>query len=202
MRTQSPVCWAALLLLSAWTSGIAEEAPAVVDSSFVLADGSRVLQQSIEVPASRDDVWQAFTTAEGLMSWAVPFAVVDFRLGGSWETSYQPDARPGDPANIRSRIISFLPLSMLSIQAVQAPPDFPRPELLRDMFAVFRFESVDDAHTRISVSGIGYGAGPEFDELYETFRKANGWTLLRLHARFKDGPVEWDRAHPTINNKE
>jgi len=202
MGIRTKVLVAALLSIAAWIPCNADDSAVVIDSSFTQPDGSRVLQQSIDVPASREEVWHAFTTADGLMSWAVPFAVVDFRLGGSWETSYQPNARSGDPANIRSRIISFLPMTMLSLQAEQAPPDFPNPNLLKKLFSVFLFESLSDERVRITVSGIGYGPTADFDTLYENFREANRWTLLRLHERFQDGPFQWDATNPTINNRE
>ena len=38
----------------------------VRDTSYVAPDGSRVLQQSIVVPATARQVWDAFTTTEGL----------------------------------------------------------------------------------------------------------------------------------------
>ena len=180
----------------------ADAEPAVADTSFVQPNGHRVLQQSIVVPASVDDVWHAFTSADGLMSWAVPFAEVDFRLDGYWETSYQPGATPGDPANIRSRIISYLPLRMLSLKAEQAPPDFPNPELLDGLFSVFQFEVMAENRVRVTVSGVGYGPGDAFDNLYAMFRDANEWTLLRLHERFDKGPVQWDSVYPKITNKE
>ena len=201
IRRRSNLFVACLIALF-WTPRIAMADAAVEDTSFKEPDGNRVLQQSVVVAAPLEDVWQAFATADGLMSWAVPFAVVDFRLGGRWETSYRPDAKAGDPANIRPRIISYLPMKMLSLQAEQAPPGFPNPELLDGMFSVFHFEPLEDDVVRITVSGLGYGDGPEFDNLYEMFRRANEWTLRRLHERFAKGPVAWDELHPTINSKE
>ena len=192
----------ACLVVLVWAPRIVMADVAIEDTSFAEPDGNRVLQQSVVVSAPLGDVWHVFTTAEGLMSWAVPFAVVDFRLGGHWETSYRPDATAGDPANIRSRIISYLPMKMLSLQAEQAPPGFPNPELLDGMFSVFHFEPFDDDSVRITVSGLGYGTEPEFDNLYEMFQRANEWTLRRLHERFAQGPVAWDELHPTIKSEE
>jgi hypothetical protein len=67
-----------ILALVTATSAPAQE---VENTSYTAPDGSRVLQHRVVVPASLAEVWHAFTTAEGVRSWAVPFAHVDFRLG-------------------------------------------------------------------------------------------------------------------------
>ncbi len=166
----------------------------VSHDSWRAVDGSTVLVHSLEVPASVDEAWAAFTTAEGLTSWAVPFAVVDFRVGGVWESSYAPDARPGDPGNIRSRYLSFVPRRMISLQAVDAPPDFPHPEVLPDLFSVIELDSVAADRTRVTMYGVGYADTPAHDAVRAMFRDANAWSLRMLHRRFVEGPVDWESA--------
>ena len=46
----------------------------------VAEDDRQVLE--IEIDASIDQVWDAFTTTAGLKSWAAPLADVDFKIGG------------------------------------------------------------------------------------------------------------------------
>jgi uncharacterized protein YndB with AHSA1/START domain len=166
-------------------------AQTVVDGSYTAPDGSHVLRQSIEVPAGVAAVWEAFTTSAGVRSWAVPVAEVDFRLGGIWESSYRPDARIGDPANIRNRYIAFLPHRMLAIQAVQAPPGFPHPELLPELFTVIELEPLGADRTRVTISGVGYRAGEGYAVLRAHFERGNAWSLEQLSKRFTDGSVEW-----------
>ncbi|HSH44358.1 MAG TPA: SRPBCC domain-containing protein [Longimicrobiales bacterium] len=165
--------------------------PVVEDLSYTTHDGATVLVQQIHIPASRPEVWQAFTTDAGVMSWAAPFAAVDFRLGGAWESSYDPGASAGDPDNIRSRFISYVPLRMISMQAEDAPPDFPHPEILPDLFSVFEFEDAGPGRTRVTLYGVGYQDSPEHQEVLEMFRQANTWSLRMLHRRFTEGPVDW-----------
>lgn len=178
------------LALITWHSGPAGE-NAVTDTSYTAPDGTRVLEQSIVVDAEVEEVWRAFTTAEGLKTWAVPSAWVEFDIGGYWETSYDPGASFGDPDNIRSRILAYQPLRMLSIQAVQAPPAFPHPELLDSLFSVFTFEDLDGDGVRITAAGVGYAEGEGYDTLYEFFQRGNAWTLNQLEQRFRSGPVNW-----------
>jgi uncharacterized protein YndB with AHSA1/START domain len=161
-----------------------------------LEDGSRVLRQEVVVNAPIEDVWAAFTTSAGWESWAVPFARVDLRVGGIIETSYHAGAKQGDPGNIHNRILSFLPYRMLSIQAVQAPPGFAYADLLPSLHSVIEFEAVDDSHTSVMISGVGYREGEGYDALLGFFREGNAWTFERLKQRFDEGPLEWDTKPP------
>jgi uncharacterized protein YndB with AHSA1/START domain len=170
----------------------------VRDSSYRAPDGTRVLRQSISVPAGVLVVWQAFTTTDGVRSWAVPVADVDFRLGGIWESSYKRDARIGDPGNIRNRFLSFLPPRMFAMQAIQAPPSFPHADLLPEIFTVVEFEELGPSEVRVTVSMVGYKDGGGYDVLYRHFEAGNAWTLQQLRRRFEEGPKDWNAvAVPT-----
>jgi uncharacterized protein YndB with AHSA1/START domain len=169
----------------------AAAAQEVENTSYRADDDTRVLQHRITVEAPAADVWDAWTTTEGIRSWAVPVGRIDFRLGGIWESSYNLDARIGDPGNIQNRILAYLPDRMLTIQAVAAPPGFPHRELLSEIFTVIELEALDAARTRVTVSMVGYASGEGFDVLYGHFEKGNAWTLEKLRQRFVEGPVDW-----------
>lgn len=181
------------LLLCGAVSAAAEDVATYED---VLPDGSRVLCQEIVVDAPVEAVWEVLTTSAGWESWAVPFAEVDLELGGLIETSYDPDAQPGDPDNIRNRILSYLPYRMLSIQAVQAPPGFEYADLLPSLHSVIELEPAGDGKTRVAISGVGYRSGEGYDRLLEFFRQGNAWTFERLARRFREGPLEWNAEPP------
>jgi uncharacterized protein YndB with AHSA1/START domain len=188
-------------LLLAATILAADVPAAVVVSETGLPDGSRVLSHQVEIDADPAAVWDAFTTAEGWMSWAVPFAHVELRVGGLIETSYDPSAQRGDAGNIHNRILSFLPPRMLSIQAVQAPPGFPHADKLPDLHSVIEIEPAANGRTRVTISGVGYGSGPEYDALMDHFRRGNAWSLDRLRERFVTGPADWAALLPAAAEK-
>jgi uncharacterized protein YndB with AHSA1/START domain len=175
-----------LLLLSA-----ALAAQEVENSTYIAPDGTRVLRHASEVPASVAEVWEALTTTDGVRSWAVPVAEVDFRLGGIWESSYRLDGRIGDERNIRNRFISYLPLKMVSIQAVQAPPGFPHADLLPELFTVIELEELATDRTRVTISMVGYREGEGYDVLFRHFDSGNAWSLEQLRKRFAEGPIDW-----------
>jgi uncharacterized protein YndB with AHSA1/START domain len=163
----------------------------VHNTSYVYQDSVRVLQQSVTVPGSVADVWAAITTAEGLRTWAVPVAHTDLRVGGIMESSYDPKARVGDPGNIRSRYLSYVPGRMVSFQVVSATPGFRHGELLRGIHTVLELEPVDSGSTRVIETMVGYRPGPGYDTLYRHFEWGNEWSLKQLYKRFSVGPADW-----------
>ena len=88
------LCLAALL---ACTACATTSTQAIGDTSFAKADGSRTIQLSTWLPAPPSEVYRTITTPEGWMTWAVPVAFGESRVGGLMETSYNPAAKPGDP---------------------------------------------------------------------------------------------------------
>jgi uncharacterized protein YndB with AHSA1/START domain len=172
-------------------------AQAVRDESHTAADGTRVLQQSIDVPAGIAEVWAAWTTSAGFREWAAPVAAVDLRLGGSIEASYDPKTPIGAPATIRNEIVAFVPRRMLAIRNVQAPPGtaFDAATFQR-LHTVILFDPLADQRTRVTIAQPGYGTDERYDAVYRHFAWGNGWTLERLHERFVRGPVDWTRPAP------
>jgi uncharacterized protein YndB with AHSA1/START domain len=156
------------------------------------ADGTRTLLQSITVAAPAAQVWIALTTSEGWRSWAAPVAWVDFRLGGVIETSYQPNAAAGSPANIRNLVVAYLPPRMFAIRNIQAPPNtaFDVPTF-QSLHTVILVDRLDDARTRVTFAQPGYRSGEPFDTVFKHFSWGNGWTLEQLKRRFDVGPVDW-----------
>lgn len=163
----------------------------VRNTSYIYQDSIRVLQQSVVVPASVGDVWAALTTSDGLRSWAVPVAQADLRVGGIMESSYDPKARIGDPANIRSRYLSYVPQRMVSFQVVSATPGFKHGELLAGIHTVLELDAVDSTRTRVIETMVGYRPGVGYDTLYQHFEWGNDWSLKQLHRRFALGPADW-----------
>src|SRR5258706_4946492 len=60
----------------------------------------RVLRTTVEVDATPAQVWDAFTTKEGVESWMVPLAEVDFRMGETLTTNYNKSAGIGGRVSI------------------------------------------------------------------------------------------------------
>ena len=187
-----------LPLLTALIFAMPAAAGQVVDSSYKASDGTRVLRHEVMVPASTAEVYAALTTADGWRTWAVPFAVMTpaFGAGAILETSYNPNAKPGEATNIKNKVLAYIPERMFAFQAVQAPTGFKHADLLAHIFTVAELERVGAKRTRIRLSMLGYRDGQAFDELYGFFAKGNDWTMKKLSERFEKGPIDWSKAKP------
>jgi uncharacterized protein YndB with AHSA1/START domain len=183
---------AATLLISAAPARSQAPEDKAVTSVVTEADGTRTLLQSIAVAAPEAQVWTALTTSEGWRSWAAPVAWVDFRLGGVIETSYQPNAAAGSPANIRNLVVAYLPPRMFAIRNIQAPPNtaFDVPTF-QSLHTVILVDRLDNGRTRVTFAQPGYRSGEPFDTVFKHFSWGNAWTLEQLKRRFDVGPVDW-----------
>ena len=176
-----------LVLAAFWLAALASSAMAppvtIATCTRTEADGSRALCHEAVLPAPAHDIWMLFATSEGLGSWLAPVAAIDLRIGGMWETSYDANARLGDPGNIRNRILSYLPERMLSIQVANAPTGFPHAERVTQLWTVIELEPLSAAETRVRVSMLGYGEDEADDALWRMFDAGNAYTLQKLGER-------------------
>ena len=163
----------------------------VANTSYREASGERSIQLSIDVSASPHDAFTAFTTSDGFSSWAVPIAKVEFRIGGYIEASYDPNAKIGDPGNIKNAIVAYVPDRVLVIHNIQAPAEFADQELFQRTVTIIEFTALEPRRTRVTITNAGYGTGQRFDTLYRHFEWGNAYTLQALKTRFDKGPVDW-----------
>lgn len=176
-----------LVAVAALLSGgpaAAQSASQLHDTSSVEANGHRIIQLSLEIPAPPSEVWTALTTSEGWRRLGVGFASVDLRTGGIIETGYAADAVAGAPGNIRNQITAYVPGRMLAIRNVQAPPGFPHAAEFAETATVMELEPVGDGRTRLTLTATGFAPGPAFDTLYGFFLQGNGMTLEALRNSF------------------
>jgi uncharacterized protein YndB with AHSA1/START domain len=163
--------------------------PSVDDTSYTETNGDRVIRLAVEVAAPTNEVWRAFTTAEGWKSFAVAFANVDMQVGGIIETSYNSQAKLGDPDNIRNEIVAYVPGRMLAIRCVQAPRKFEhKPEFFATS-TVLELMPVAKGRSLVLATAVGYRPGAAYDDLFGKFRWGNAYTLEKLRLRFEPKPA-------------
>ena len=126
-------------------------------------DSAKVLRIELSIPAPVHDVWQAFTTPQGLSSWLAPDVSVELRPGGDWLVKF-----PGSTAG--GTIVSFIPEKEIVINAL-APDRFPQVRAARTR-AVFTFTTEGNS-TIVSLSQTGWRSGPEWDAAYEYLAVGN-----------------------------
>ncbi|MEL6106285.1 MAG: SRPBCC domain-containing protein [Planctomycetota bacterium] len=149
------------------------------------ADDHRVVDE-FEIRASIDDVWSAFSTAEGLRSWVAPLADVDFRVGGKWRANYDKDGKLGDENTIENTILCFDPKKMLAIKATGFPANFPFVEAAKKTWSVFYFNKVDDSKTKVTIVGLGYDDSEQSQKMRAFFKPANKYSMDQLKAALEE----------------
>ena len=139
------------------------------------------LQEQFEVAAPLHKVWKFYTTSEGWRAWIAPVAEVDFRVGGTIRTHYDPQGKIGGPNTITLHIINYVPGRLITLQS--EPNERMRGVSLeeqKDLFNVIGFEALDDKRTRVTSHGIGYRNLPGHREVLDYFKRANGSHYQKL----------------------
>lgn len=195
-----------LTLLAA--AGAVLGAESVVDESYVSGTGERVIKQSFMVDASVNRVWDLYTSAAGLGSWAAPKVEVDLRIGGTISSNFKVGASIGEPGTVVTEIINLIPeqeialrddlVRLLTMGGLFEWLDVFSKEFLNqletegdDVFTTTRFEAIADNRTRLTLFSYGYGKGTDWDRVYEEAKKSNVWFLKNLSKRLQDGPFDW-----------
>jgi uncharacterized protein YndB with AHSA1/START domain len=163
-------------------------ATAIVAPKFAAAhsrsESDKMLRVEITVPASRSDVWKAFSTSEGLSTWLAPNSVVELKPGGDWMVHFPGGSTGG------GTIVSFVPQKEIVISAL-APDKFPTVRAQRTMA---RFELEDHGTgTLVRLTQTGWKDGDEWDRAYEYLTAGNAQLLATLHRRFVSGPIDWSK---------
>lgn len=147
-----------------------------------------------ELEAGIDDVWDAFTTNEGLRMWMAPLVEIDLAVGGTIRSSYDPGGTLGDEGTITNTILAYDPKRMLALKATGYPEGFPFAEAARATWSVFYFEELSKDRTAVTIVGLGYTDSEESTKLRAFFEPANAELLRRLGVALKarTGPTQDD----------
>ena len=144
----------------------------------------RVLRKEVVVSASPDEVWEAWTTAEGITGFFAAQATVELAVGGKYELFFAPEAPEGSRGCEGCKVLSFVPREMLAV-TWNAPPSIPT---LRDAGertqVVIQMMELEMAHVRVRVSQHGFGVGEDWDKYYAYFDQAWGNVLAALKGGF------------------
>jgi uncharacterized protein YndB with AHSA1/START domain len=156
---------------------IAVHSQTLKNTSYKNQSGEKVLRLEITLPIGVAEAWQLFTTDEKLKKWIAPLAHIELKSGGYILTNYDKSKSLSDSSSIKLPITSFIENELLVLKVI-----------LNDHFAnsvresdvnlqeVIQFIKVDNKHTKIVSSMIGWGTGTDWDKTYDFFVKGNEWT--------------------------
>jgi len=121
------------------------------------------------VNAGLEDVWEAWTTEEGVKTFLAP---------------------AGERGGEGNRVMAIQPMEMFSF-TWNAPPTLPG---VRDQrtHVTLRFFP-EGGRTRVTLCHDGGGTGGQWEQTFKYFQRAWGEVVLpRLQYRFDHGPVDWE----------
>lgn len=148
------------------------------------------IKTEISVSASLKEVWEAWTTEQGIMSFLAPSCNIDIHPDGCYEIYFNPDAPSGEKGGEGLRILAIDFMKMLSF-TWNAPPSMPNVRKQRT-HVIVRFIPKTEKTTVVTLFHDGWGTGEEWDQAYHYFIRAWGKVVLpRLKFRFENGPIDW-----------
>ena len=152
-----------------------------------------ILMEEVSFAAPVEEVWRAYTTADGWIAWASPKAEIDLRVGGTIRTAYQGEIGGSNTNTLH--IVNYVPERLLTLRA---EPSKSWPEIMlvdaERLSNVILFEETEEGITRIQSFGIGYSDAPEYDQLMGFFIKANEGLYENLRAYLETGArIDWSQ---------
>jgi hypothetical protein len=156
------------------------------NTSYKNQSGEKVLRFECTLPITQTAAWKLFTADEKLMKWIAPLAHIELRSGGYIVTNYDKTKSLSDSSSIKLPITSFIDHELLVLKVI-LNGNFVKSvrDSDQNLQEVIQFVKVDDQHTKIVSSMIGWGTGPDWDKAYEFFIKGNDWTYRELLKHYK-----------------
>jgi len=142
----------------------------------------KIISKEIIVDATPGQLWQTWTTSEGLTSFFAPKARIELKLFGPFELFFLPGNPVGEQGSEGCMVLSFIPNQMLSF-TWNSPPHLP---LARKEYTivVVQFFSVNPGKTKVVLTNHGYKVGAEFDLSFQYFEKAWDQVLQNLQKKY------------------
>lgn len=135
-----------------------------------------------ELRAPRAQVYRAWTTSDGIMSFLGTDANVDLAIGGAMEILFRDeDAPAGERGSEGCQVLAYVPNEMLAF-SWNAPPELPEERAMRT-WVVVTFTDAERG-CRVRLQHVGFGEGGRWAEVREYFLAAWPNVMEALRARF------------------
>lgn len=172
-----------MIAISAAIAGLACFAPVQKGQA---PESVKAIEKSVEVSAPISEVWNAWTTVEGLRTFLCPDAEEELKPHGRYEIRFDPSQPEGLRGSEGAQILSFVPQKMISF-SWNAPPSLPEMRNTRT-FVVVSFTPLARDRTRIDLYHAGWKKGAGWDQAFSYFDQAWGLVLGWCKERFEKGP--------------
>src|SRR6185503_3029003 len=120
----------------------------------------RVLRAELTLDAPVAEVWNAWTTDEGIATFFAPKGHVDLRVDGTYDVWFNPTGKPGERGAEGMRILGVEPFLRFAF-TWNAPPTIPKIRGQRTLI-VLDFQPLGDKQTKLRFTELGWGDGKEW----------------------------------------
>jgi len=150
------------------------------------------IELSSIVEASLSDVWQAWTTTAGVQGFFAPEAKIELKIGGAFELYFDTKAEMGCRGTEGMRIQTYVPERILAFDWCN-PPQFHNIRQ-KKTWVVLEFAELDDELCEVTLTHLGWGEGPEWEDVHEYFCSAWEKVLRRFERNMRMGAIDWETA--------
>ncbi len=164
---------------------IQEEFMTKLPDTSAEAPSGAIIKKSRTVGTAPDAVWKKWTTHEGLSTFFGSDNRIELKIGGAFEIYFLLDNPPGLRGSEGCRILSFLPVEMISF-TWNAPPSYP--EIRNHQYktwVVVTFLPDGKSGTTVKLSHLGWPSGKSWNDVYEYFVGAWDVVMNRFEASCK-----------------
>lgn len=125
----------------------------------------KVIEFEINVQASKEQLWSAWTSSENVGKWFAPIANVELKVGGAFELFFNPSDR--EHMNTKGcKFLELIPFKKLDF-TWKGPDDFSEVMNKEPLTVVNVFFIEDGTNMKVKVSHSGWGVGEEWDKAIE-----------------------------------
>ena len=140
--------------------------------SLITKITDEIITKTTTVNAPVSSAWNAWTTHEGLKSFFGVQNEVELCIGGKYEIYFLMNNPVGLRGSEGCKILSYLPLKMLSF-SWNAPPQYREiRESQYKTWVVLTFEEIQPDKTKVVLNHLGWPDQKNWYEVYEYFDKA------------------------------
>ena len=149
---------------------------------------TRYIHKRIDIQASLADLWEAWTTVEGVNSFFGNDATIEMRIGGPYEICFVMEKPKGQRGTEGSKLLAFVPKRMIDFEWA-IPRQFVEirrqaNKLWNRTWVVVFFKALNEALTEIEVYHMGLGVDNKWNEVYNFFDRNWDAILKRLNQSY------------------
>lgn len=153
----------------------------VKNTSYSTQTGEKVLRLEVILPADIKEVWDLFTTDEGLKKWIAPLAHIELKTGGYILTNYDKSKSLTDSSAIKLSIVNYIEHELFTLR-VNLNNNFSKAVQREDgnLQEIIQFIELEPKKTKIISSMVGWGQGDDWTKAYNFFVRGNIYTYEEL----------------------